>query len=148
VKVPSEPKVITKVKYRTKEVPSKPRVITKIKYRTKEVKVPGATKTKIVKQSVDYDRIWNMFSTALAERAKTETKKVSTTEIKTGSIIDIEDVAFRVVQTYFKEIARFGFKKRLTLDEIIDSYFYALARVKRNEDLAAEARARQIGVKR
>jgi hypothetical protein len=148
VKVKSEPKVITKIKYRTKEVPSKPKVITKIKYRTKTIKVPGATKTKILKQSIDYDRIWNMFSNALSERSKTETKKVSTTEIKTGALIDMEDVAFRVVQTYFKEIARFGFKKRLTLDEIIDAYFYALARVKRNNDIVAEARARQIGVKR
>jgi hypothetical protein len=36
-----------------------------------------------------------------------------------------------MIQTYFIEIARQGFKRQLTLDEIINAYFYALARVKR-----------------
>lgn len=43
---------------------------------------------------------------------------------------DDEEIAFKIIQTYFIEIARVGFKRKLTLDEIIDAYFYALARVK------------------
>ncbi|MCX6803123.1 MAG: hypothetical protein NTY48_00980 [Candidatus Diapherotrites archaeon] len=34
------------------------------------------------------------------------------------------------MQTYFIEVARLGLKRRLTLDEIIDAYFYSLVRVK------------------
>ncbi len=43
---------------------------------------------------------------------------------------DDEEIAFKIMQTYFIEVARLGFKRKLTLDEIIDAYFYSLARVK------------------
>ena len=141
--VPSTPKVITKIKYRTKEVPSKPKVITKIKYRTKTVKVPVESKSKVVRQTIDYAKLRDVLA-----GTKTKTETISKTDIKTAMAADDEEIAFRIVQTYFKEIARFGFKKRLTLDEILDAYVYALARVKRNEAVAVEERVRRAGMKK
>jgi len=41
-----------------------------------------------------------------------------------------EEVAARIVQVYFKEVARLGFKRGLSLDEVINSYYYALSRLK------------------
>ena len=143
VKVPSEPTVVTKIKYRTKEVPSKPKVITKIKYRTKTVKVPVESKSKVVRQTIDYAKLRDVLA-----GTKTKTETISKTDIKTAMAADDEEIAFRIVQTYFKEIARFGFKKRLTLDEILDAYVYALARVKRNEAVAVEERVRRAGMKK
>ncbi len=47
-----------------------------------------------------------------------------------------EEVAFRIVRLYFEEIARLGFKRQLDLDQIINSYFYALKRLgKKDEEM-------------
>jgi len=51
---------------------------------------------------------------------------------------DSEEIAFKLMQTYFIEVARLGFKRRLTLDEIIDAYFYSLARVKMKGERAVD----------
>jgi len=40
-----------------------------------------------------------------------------------------EEIAAKVVQIYFKEIARLGYKRRLTLDETINAYYYTLSRL-------------------
>lgn len=40
-----------------------------------------------------------------------------------------EEVAARLVQVYFKEIARLGYKRRLTLDETINAYYYVLSKL-------------------
>lgn len=45
-----------------------------------------------------------------------------------------EEVAFRIVRLYFEEIARLGFKRQLDLDQMINSYFYALNRLRNKED--------------
>ena len=44
-----------------------------------------------------------------------------------------EEVAFRIVRLYFEEIARLGFKRSLDLDQMINSYFYALKRLQSKE---------------
>ncbi|MEI7961033.1 MAG: hypothetical protein WCI04_01740 [archaeon] len=54
-----------------------------------------------------------------------------------------EEVAFRIVRLYFKEIARIGFKRSLDLDQMINSYFYALKRLK-EKDAALKALAQKI----
>jgi hypothetical protein len=41
-----------------------------------------------------------------------------------------EEVALKVVRLYFQEVARLGFKRQLDLDQMINSYFYALKRLK------------------
>lgn len=40
-----------------------------------------------------------------------------------------EEVAAKLVQIYFKEIARLGHKRRLTLDETINAYYYTLSKI-------------------
>lgn len=49
-----------------------------------------------------------------------------------------EEVAARLVQVYFKEVARLGFKRGLSLDEVINSYYYALSRLKQKSDAKKE----------
>ena len=44
-----------------------------------------------------------------------------------------EEMAYKVVQLYFEEVARQGFKRTLDLDSIINAYLYALGRL-RNKD--------------
>ncbi|MEK6958596.1 MAG: hypothetical protein AABW59_00980 [archaeon] len=46
-----------------------------------------------------------------------------------------EEVAFRVVRLYFEEVARLGFKRQLDLDQIVNSYFYALKRLKNKDEV-------------
>ncbi len=41
-----------------------------------------------------------------------------------------EEVAFRIVRLYFEEVARMGFKRQLDLDQMINSYFYTLKKLK------------------
>lgn len=137
-KVEAKPKII----YKTKKVESKPKIV----YKTRTVKVPTESKTKIVQKDIDYKKLGELMAMAVGSTKQT----ISTTDIKTAVEADEEEVAFKIVQTYFKEIARFGFKKRLTLDEIINAYLYALARVRREEHKSmdvAEA-VRQSGMRK
>lgn len=46
-----------------------------------------------------------------------------------ASALSNEEVAARLVKIYFKEIARLGYKRRLTLDETINAYYYTLLRL-------------------
>ncbi|MCX6798655.1 MAG: hypothetical protein NTW59_00990 [Candidatus Diapherotrites archaeon] len=41
-----------------------------------------------------------------------------------------EEVAAKIVRIYFEEIARIGVKRRLTLDEVINTHYYALSRLR------------------
>ena len=41
-----------------------------------------------------------------------------------------EEVSFRIVRLYFEEVARLGFKRQLDLDQIINSYFFTLKKIK------------------
>ncbi len=41
-----------------------------------------------------------------------------------------EEIAMRIVRLYFEEIARLGFKRSLDLDQMINSYFYTLKKLK------------------
>lgn len=45
--------------------------------------------------------------------------------------ISNEESALNLLDVYFGEVARRGIKRRLSLDEVIDSYFYALLRLER-----------------
>ena len=140
-----------KIKYRTrtltktvvKRTKSKPKVVEKIKYRTR--KVPTLKKTTKVVEKVDYEKLMHLFSSAMPQ-VKTVTKK----DISEVINADDEEIAFKIVQTYFKEIARFGFKKQLTLDEIINAYLYALARVTKEErdERALEESIKNSGMKK
>ncbi|MDO8634088.1 MAG: hypothetical protein Q7K34_02225 [archaeon] len=54
--------------------------------------------------------------------------------------ISDEEVAFKIVNIYFEEIARLGFKRSLDLDAIINAYFYTLQRIKNKDKLLVEMR--------
>ena len=45
-----------------------------------------------------------------------------------------EEVALRIVKLYFEEIARIGFKRNLTLDSILNAYFYALHKLQNKDN--------------
>ena len=47
--------------------------------------------------------------------------------------ISDEEIAYRIVELYFEEIARLGFKRKLDLDAIINAYFYTLSRLQSKE---------------
>jgi hypothetical protein len=40
-----------------------------------------------------------------------------------------EEIAARIVGIYFKEVARLGFKRSLTLEETMNSYYYVLSKL-------------------
>ena len=44
-----------------------------------------------------------------------------------------EEVAYSIIKMYFGNIARLGFKRRLDLDAVINSYLYTLKRLKELE---------------
>ncbi len=134
-RVNSKPKVVVK-KVRVR---SKPKVVTKIKYRTKSA--PQKVVTRVVERGtgIDAATLHEMISSL-------STKSVSSSS---SSGVDDEAIAFRVIQTYFSEVARFGMKKQLSLDEIINAYFYALARVKRKEtSYEVDKSLRETGMKK
>ncbi|MDD4250997.1 MAG: hypothetical protein PHX27_02285 [Candidatus ainarchaeum sp.] len=126
--VKSKPKIIVKT------VQSKPKIVEKIKYRTrtKEISKPCPPSKIVEKNILDYDKLREMFSeiSTKINMQNSKQESISITDIKSAVESDDEEIAFKLVQTYFIEIARFGFKKQLTLDEIIDAYLYSLTRVK------------------
>ncbi|MBN2066968.1 MAG: hypothetical protein JW744_00690 [Candidatus Diapherotrites archaeon] len=69
------------------------------------------------------------------KKISTSSETVSTVKksISAGQASESSDeaIALRMLDVYFTEIARYGLKRRLTLDEVINAYFYALLRVER-----------------
>lgn len=122
--------VRTVTKTIVRKVKSKPLV----KYRTRTIvkKVNSGplrkkTITKITRSSpgVDVSQLTRAFQSSISSNS------ISKSDLKDAFSPDEEEIAFKIIQTYFIEIARQGFKRQLTLDEIINAYFYALARVKK-----------------
>jgi hypothetical protein len=140
-------RTITRTITKTRTIKSKP----KIKYRNRTIikSAPASTKrtvTRIVRSAPAFDAA--SFREVLSSTI--QNSSISKSDLKEALGSDSEEIAFKLVQTYFIEVARLGFKRQLSLDEIINAYFYALARVKRkgvemNEvDLAVrEAEARK-----
>ena len=52
-----------------------------------------------------------------------------------------EEMALRLVNLYFKEIARLGFKRKLDLDSIMNAYLYTLNRI---EDKSYRAEIKKL----
>jgi len=133
------------IKYRTRTIKSKPKVITKIRYRGKKAPVVR-TVTRTVRAAPSF----NAASLRELVASTVSSSSVSKKEMHEALAADDEEIAFKIVQTYFKEIARFGFKKQLTLDEIVNAYLYALARVKREDvELSEVAQAvKKAGIRK
>ncbi|MEI7961032.1 MAG: hypothetical protein WCI04_01735 [archaeon] len=93
------------------------------------------TKTKFVQPAgVNFDELKQIISSSASS-------SISKSELKSAFSADDEEIAFKLIQTYFMEIARMGFKRNLSLDEIIDSYFYALAKIRSRGASFAEVEA-------
>ncbi len=56
-----------------------------------------------------------------------------------AKVLSDTEVAARIVQIYFKEVARLGYKRSLTLDEVINAYYYALSRLGNKKTLMESA---------
>jgi len=55
---------------------------------------------------------------------------VSTKSVSSAMPCD-EELALKMIDVYFGEVARYGFKRKLALDEVVNAYFYCLMRVQR-----------------
>jgi len=49
-----------------------------------------------------------------------------------------EEIATRIMKVYFREIARLGYKRRLSLDEVINAYYYTLSRLRDKQSISRE----------
>jgi hypothetical protein len=146
------------IRYRTRTVASKP----KIRYRTKTVirrikskptVVVKRIKSKPVKRTITRfvsSPGVNVSELRSAFESSVSSHSISKSDLKEAFNPDAEEIAFKIIQTYFMEIARLGLKRQLTLDEIINAYFYALARVKRQsvEMSEVEKAVKESGVVR
>jgi hypothetical protein len=138
--IASEPKIRYRTRTKTvvKKIASKPKI--KYRVRTKTIvkkirsKPVRRTVTRVVQASPGYDvnELCSVVESSLASHS------LSKRDLKDALNPDAEEIAFKIIQTYFMEVARLGFKRQLSLDEIINAYFYALARVKRQNIESAE----------
>ena len=55
-----------------------------------------------------------------------------------------EEVAAGIVKIYFKESARLGYKRTLTLDETINAYYYVLSKLGNKKALLEEVKKKVI----
>lgn len=129
-------KTITKtVVKRIKSKPVTKTVIRRVKSKPVTKTVIRRIKSKPIKRTITRTRIIQPNGINPVELKQIISSSLSQSSISKGDIKaamgpDDEEIAFKIIQTYFMEIARLGFKRRLTLDEILDAYFYALARVR------------------
>jgi len=114
-RIKSKPKIVVR------RVKSKPKVIVR-RLRPKLIK-KTITRTRVLPAGFNASQLKQVFESVSASHS------ISKKDLKNAFAPDDEEIAFKIIQTYFIEIARLGFKRRLSLDEIIDAYFYALSRV-------------------
>jgi len=145
-------RTVTKTVVRTRTIKSKP----KIRYRTKTKTVVRRIKSKPVLRTRKVTRVirsspgFDMSALREIISSSSRSSSISKSDLKEALNPDAEEIAFKIVQTYFIEVARLGFKRQLTLDEIINAYFYALARVKRQniEMSEVDKAVRDSGIKK
>ncbi len=106
----------------------------------------------IVRQSFPEGRLAGIVEAAV-KRVKSEetksariSKETISRKIVSGSVsmLENEELALRLLDVYFSEVARHGLKRKLTLDEVVNTYFYALMRVQR-KDIELSATKEMIG---
>ncbi len=61
-----------------------------------------------------------------------------------AAVFGDEELALKMLDVYFSEVARHGLKRKLSLDEVVNAYFYALMRVQR-KDIELGAIKKMIG---
>jgi len=84
----------------------------------------------LAKESMRLNEALESIKSGVATRGSSTKTVVSSSRKVSGATGNAaEEVAVRLVGLYFQEIARTGFKKTLTLSEIINSYQYTLGRL-------------------
>ncbi len=105
-------RVIVRKKIVVRRVKSKPRVIVR-KIRAKPRRTISRSVTRIVREAPS---VSNMQLTELIEK------------MPKGA--SVEETAIKIVDLYFREIARHGIKREMDLDAVINAYKYALSKLK------------------
>jgi hypothetical protein len=65
-----------------------------------------------------------------SKRVESVEELVSTKAVSSALPCD-EELALKMIDVYFGEVARYGLKRKLALDEVVNAYFYCLMRVQR-----------------
>ena len=137
--------VVKKKKPVKRRARPKPKQIVKIVRRVITRRVP-VVRT-VVRESISEEKIKRLIEEAISKSSESSEKRhslvsetVSLRQETSGKEDELsdEEIALRTVRLYFEEIARLGFKRSLDLDQVINSYLYALSRVKRQEIEMAE----------
>lgn len=110
-----------KPKLKRKKVRKKPKIKTRTITRTKRI---------VVEKPVFPTEEFGAMFERVAEKIKPEPAVIRGED--SLSLSD-EEVAYRIVNLYFQDIARLGVKRGLSLDEIINAYLYALERARKKE---------------
>jgi hypothetical protein len=114
-----------------KRRPSKRRIVVK---RRVAVKKPFARKPLLKTAPFNEGRIAGLVESALgrveSRRLERVEQKVSSKTVSNEMPCD-EGLALRMIDVYFGEVARYGLKRKLSLDEVVNAYFYCLMRVQR-----------------
>ncbi len=153
--VKSRPKIRTRTVVKTKTVVRKAKPV--VKYRTRTIVrkakpvVKYKTRTKTVSRPVVHTVEKPVFDVSMMERfadliAKETAQKVSHSMdvshaarfSKTESTLSFashdlatEEMAYRMVKMYFEELARIGFKRQMSLDDLVDAFIYSWYRVEK-----------------
>jgi len=77
------------------------------------------------------EKIEQIVENALRKFKGQETLRNVAAAISASGPASDEELALEMLEIYFSDVARSGFKRKLSLDEVINSYFYALLRVQR-----------------
>ena len=140
---PVKRKIKRKVKRKIKRKPRKKPVKRKIKRKIRRkprkkpvikpvVKTRTITKTHrvIVEKPVFPVAEFSAMFERVAEKMKPQHTIIKSED---SLAMSDEEVAYRIVGLYFQDIARVVVKRRLSLDEIINAYLYALGRARKKE---------------
>jgi hypothetical protein len=144
VRVKSKPKIV--VRTRRVLVKSKPRTRTITKTRTivRKAKPVVKTVTKVVEKPVldaaMMERLAELVAKETAQKVShsmdsSHTRHVSRASESTFSFashdLATEEMAYRMVKMYFEELARIGFKRQMSLDDLVDAFIYSWYRVEK-----------------
>ena len=114
--------VAKKVRPKTKSASKKARKGIK---RQKKAAKRAATKPNLF-ESIKESNLFENLKEAISKKTAPKTVAVQAVEKHSN-----EDMALRLLSIYFTEVARYRLKRKLTLDEVINAYFYTLLRVER-----------------
>lgn len=152
VLVKSKPKIRTRTVVKTRTVVRKAKPIVKYKTRTKIVRqikpvIKYRVRTKTVEKPVIktvekpvldtamMERLAEQISTDIAQKmGYSTTARIARTEttVSTGlHELATEEMAYRMVKMYFEELARIGFKRQMSLDDLVDAFIYSWYRVEK-----------------